>query len=237
MSKTINKIAMMSNLIKNKEEVIACLSDNDVEKRVIDKINEIMMNGIDKTRVGLRMPKEKKPLNKYQIFCENTRPSLKEKYPNAKFPELSKLLSKAWKDYKSSSEIDEEDVPVKEKKPLTKYQIFCAKIRPSLKEKYPDAKFSELSTLLSKAWKDYKSGKEEEVEEKVEEEVAVPGELDEKEDVEGPEAPVCEALEEEKVEIEEEKVEVEKKKSKKSKKEDGEKKKSKKNKKVVEDNE
>ena len=197
MSKSINKIAIMMSLSSLSDDVLKCLSEKHVDDSVIELVRGMMETAVGNTRAGLHMPKEKsselpkrsKPA--YFYFCDDNRSLLAEKYPDMSTAERMKKMGENWKALSPEQKLPYEKMvkkqskkeePVKEKKPLNKYQIFCLKNRSSLKAENPNATFSELSSLLAKAWKDYKSSgsedeaspaptvvEEEKVEEKVEE--------------------------------------------------------------------
>lgn len=139
----------------------------------------------------------KKPKNSFMFFCEENRDLAKEKNPSFSPKEVTKRLAELWRElsdkekqkYKdkadqdktkydkakenyvpSNQPLNQDTKPVREK---SAYTNFSNEMRPKIKASNPNAKFGELSKLLSEKWAalsddqkaSYKSNKEEAVSE------------------------------------------------------------------------
>jgi len=79
-SKFIDEIAIETNINKN-------------------KLHEIWMNVFNNNKIiqkSTATVNKKKTVSAYVNFCNQQRPSLKEKYPNLSFGDISKQLGKLW---------------------------------------------------------------------------------------------------------------------------------------------
>lgn len=68
----------------------------------------------------------------------------------------SKKTEKVEEPVKESKKTEKVAEQVKETKKLSNYLMFCNENRKDLKDKHPDATFTEMSKILSQAWKEYK---------------------------------------------------------------------------------
>lgn len=55
-------------------------------------------------------PKPEKKLNGYMRFCKETRPVLREQFPDKSMVEISKMLGAEWRKLKASSSPNDNDV-------------------------------------------------------------------------------------------------------------------------------
>lgn len=118
----------------------------------------------------------KKPKNSFMFFCEENRDLVKEKNASFSPKEVTKKLAETWRDlsddekqkYKDKADQDktkydkakENYVPNNqplndEKKPTREksaYTNFSNELRPKIKASNPNAKFGELSKILSEKW-------------------------------------------------------------------------------------
>jgi len=112
-------------------------------------------------------------LSGYILFASSNRDDVKFMYPNASFSEIAKILGKMWRELPE----DEKDVYYREvgkantlrKSPNTLqksslddnsgYILFASSHRDEVKQKYPDASFSEIAKILGKMWRDLSQSK------------------------------------------------------------------------------
>jgi len=129
----------------------------------------------------------KKPTTAWMLFCNDTRPQLKDENPGLKMSEISKLMSPMWQELQKSTDpddvarvagykkiVDEErsvynasKKKIKEetppKKPRNAYQLFQKEERA--KPKVDGETFGETTQRISAAWKQLKETDPEKVEE------------------------------------------------------------------------
>jgi len=139
----------------------------------------------------LKKPKDpdspKKPTTAWMLFCNDTRPQLKDENPGVKMSEISKLMSPMWQELQKSTDpddvarvtgykkiVDEErsvynasKKKIKDetppKKPRNAYQLFQKEERA--KPKIDGETFGETTQRISAAWKQLKETDPEKVEE------------------------------------------------------------------------
>jgi hypothetical protein len=162
------------NLLTNKFKLDLKVTEslNSFTKESLGKM-ESLLNGGKKVK-DPNAPKRGK--SAFFYFCDKNRTSTKTAFPTLKNHEVSKKMAENWAKLSDaekkpfmdlansdkerySSEKEKFDLTKPQKKAHTpsKYQLFCDENRKALQEKHPNASFSEMSKILSQAWKDHKA--------------------------------------------------------------------------------
>lgn len=188
MSKKVNKTAIIELLSTQHQNLMQLLSSKlKLDGKVTDSLNSFTKDSLGKMESLLNGGKKLKDPNApkrgksaFFYFCDQNRSATKTSHPNLQNHEISKQMAANWESLSEaekkpfmdlanadkarySSEKEKFELTKPQKKPHTpsKYQVFCEQNRESLKSKYPNATFTEMSKLLSQAWKDHKSSSDE----------------------------------------------------------------------------
>jgi len=81
--------------------------------------------------------KPKRGMTAYMLFCQDKRPEIKEKHPNASFGEIGKLLGEAWKEIEADDKKTFEEKAAKDK---IRYQKELAAYKTEHPEESDDEK-------------------------------------------------------------------------------------------------
>lgn len=187
MSKKVNKTAIIELLSTQHQNLMDLLSSKlKLDGKVTDSLNSFTKDSLGKMESLLNGGKKEKDPNAprrgksaFFYFCDQNRAPTKTSHPDLKNHEISQQMATNWANlteaekkpfmdlansdklrYSAEKEKFESTKPQKKPHTPSNYQVFCDRIRESLKTKHPNATFTEMSKLLSQAWKDHKASSE-----------------------------------------------------------------------------
>lgn len=120
---------------------------------------------------------KKRGTSAYVFFCRAKRNELKEENPDCDSKEITKMLSKMWKELKENDkeqlaeyeqlaaenkeQMKNDPEEKKPKRARTAYMLFCQAVRSDVKEENPDSDSKEITKILSQMWKELKENDQE----------------------------------------------------------------------------